>query len=51
MRNWSFLAMQEITDLNLPADARVWRNWYDEHGQEKVSEFESLPEWQVRGDE
>ncbi|HVH86280.1 MAG TPA: HEAT repeat domain-containing protein, partial [Terriglobales bacterium] len=51
MRNWSFLAMQEITEVNLPSDAKVWRNWYEEHGVEKLAEFESLPEWQVRGDE
>jgi hypothetical protein len=51
MRNWSFLAMQEITDVRLPADAKAWRRWYDEHGAEKMTQFEALPEWQVRGDE
>ena len=51
MRNWSFLAMQEITDVRLPADAKAWRRWYDEHGAEKMAEFKALPEWQVRGDE
>ncbi len=51
MRNWSFLAMQEITDVRLPADAKAWRHWYDEHGAEKMAEFQSLPDWQVRGDE
>ena len=51
MRNWSFLAMREITDLNLPNDTAAWRAWYDEHGSEKIAEFESLPEWQVRGEE
>jgi hypothetical protein len=51
MRNWSFLAMQEITDVRLPADAKAWRRWYDEHGAEKMAEFQAMPEWQVRGDE
>ena len=51
MRNWSFLVMQEITDVRLPADAKAWRHWYEEHGAEKMAEFKALPEWQVRGDE
>lgn len=51
MRNWSFLAMQEITDVRLPADSAAWRHWYTRHGAEKMAQFESIPEWQVRGDE
>ncbi len=51
MRNWSFLAMQEITDVHLPADAKAWRRWYGENGAEKMAQFEAMPEWQVRGDE
>jgi HEAT repeat protein len=51
MRSWTFLALQEITDENLPADALVWSRWYQEHGSEKLSEFERLEWWQVRGDE
>jgi HEAT repeat protein len=51
MRNWSFLAMQEITDVRLPGDANAWRQWYDQHGAEKMTQFQSMPEWQVRGDE
>ena len=51
MLNWSFLAMQEITDVNMPPDAKAWRQWYDQHGAEKMAEFQSIPEWQVRGDE
>src|SRR5437870_3161244 len=31
MRNWCFLALQEITDERLPADAVVWSRWYQEH--------------------
>ena len=51
MRNWTFLALQEITDENLPTDASVWSRWYQEHGSEKLAEFERLEWWQVRGDE
>jgi hypothetical protein len=51
MRNWTFLALQEITDQNLPADPLVWSRWYEEHGSEKMAEFERLEWWQVRGDE
>ena len=50
MRNWCFMALHEITDENLPADAATWSRWYNEHGAEKMAEFERL-EWQVRGDE
>lgn len=50
MRSWSFLAMQEITDVALP-DAKSWRQWYAQHGEEKMAQFKSIPEWQVRGDE
>jgi hypothetical protein len=51
MRSWTFLALQEITDENLPADALGWSRWYQEHGSEKMAEFERLEWWQVRGDE
>jgi len=50
MRSWSFLAMQEITDVSLTPDAKAWRQWYTEHGAEKMAQFEKLPEWQVRGE-
>jgi len=51
MRSWTFLALQEITDENLPADALAWSRWYQQHGSEKIAEFERLDWWQVRGDE
>jgi hypothetical protein len=51
MRNWCFLALQEITDENLLADAVAWSRWYQGHGAEKMAEFERLDWWQVRGDE
>jgi hypothetical protein len=51
MRSWCFMALHEITDENLPADATAWNRWYAEHGSEKMAEFERLEWWQVRGDE
>jgi hypothetical protein len=51
MRSWTFLALQEITDVNLPADGLAWSRWYQEHGSEKMAEFERLEWCQVRGDE
>jgi hypothetical protein len=51
MRSWTFLALQEITDESLPADALAWSRWYQERGSEKMAEFERLEWWQVRGDE
>jgi hypothetical protein len=51
MRNWTFLALQEITDAALPADASAWRNWYAQHGAEKRDEFEKTDWWRVRGDQ
>jgi hypothetical protein len=51
MRGWCFMALHEITDENLSADASAWNRWYDEHGTEKMGAFERLEWWQVRGDE
>jgi HEAT repeat protein len=51
MRSWSFLALQEITDANVPADALAWNRWYADHGAEKMAEFDRLEWYQVRGDE
>jgi len=50
MRSWSFLALQEITDANAPADALGWNRWYADHGAEKRAEFERLEWYQVRGE-
>ena len=50
-RNWSFLALHEITDANVANDAAAWQNWYDQHGSEKLVQFEQADWWQVRGDE
>ncbi len=51
MRNWSFLALHEVTDAALPAAASAWRAWYAQHGAEKMAEFEQLDWWRVRGDQ
>jgi hypothetical protein len=51
MRNWTFLALHEITDETLPADASAWREWYSQHEAEKTAEFERLDWWKVRGDQ
>jgi hypothetical protein len=51
MRGWSYMALREITDANVPSDPQAWKNWYGEHGAEKLSEFERLDWWKVRGDE
>ncbi len=51
MRNWTFLALREITDANLPADASAWQSWYARHGEEKMAEFQRQEWWKVRGDQ
>ena len=51
MRTWSYMALHEITDANVPADPQAWRNWYRDHGSGKLAEFQRLDWWQVRGDE
>ena len=51
LRNWTFLALREITDANLPADASAWQDWYTQHGAEKMAEFEGSEWWRVRGDQ
>jgi hypothetical protein len=51
MKNWSYMALREITDANVPADPQAWRNWYRDHDSEKLAEIERLDWWQVRGDE
>lgn len=51
MRGWSYMALHEITDANIPSDPEAWKNWYRDHGSEKLGEFERLDWWKVRGDE
>ncbi len=51
MRNWTFLALTEITDERLPSDAEAWQHWYNDHGVDKMAEFEQMDWWRVRGDE
>jgi len=51
MRNWAFLALREITDQSVPADASAWQDWYTQHGSEEMAEFEQADWWRVRGDQ
>jgi hypothetical protein len=50
-RNWTFLALTEITDEHLAADGEAWERWYTDHGADKMAEFEQMEWWKVRGDE
>ena len=50
-RSWTFLALHEITDQTMPADASAWQNWYTQNGPQKMAEFERLDWWRVRGDQ
>jgi hypothetical protein len=50
-KGWCFMALREITDANVPANADAWRSWYVAHGAEKLAEFEKSDWWKVRGDE
>ena len=51
MKNWSYMALREITDANVPADPQAWESWYRDHGTEKLAQFERLDWWQIHGDE
>jgi hypothetical protein len=51
MRGWSYMALREITDANVPSDPQAWKKWYGVRGAGKLAEFEKLDWWQVRGDE
>ena len=51
MRNWVYMTLNGITDASVPSNANAWRKWYEEHGGGKEREFESLPWYQVKGDE
>jgi len=51
MRSWTFLALRNITDESLPADASAWQDWYKQHGAETMAGFQQLDWWKVRGDQ
>jgi hypothetical protein len=51
VRNWTFLALTEITGEHQPADADAWEHWYNDHGADKMAEFEQMDWWRVSGDE
>jgi len=48
---WSYMALHEITDANVPNNPQAWQGWYGQHGAGKLAEFERLDWWSVRGDE
>ena len=51
MHTWAYMALNGVTDASEPSNANAWRKWYEEHGSEKMREFENLPWYQVRGDQ
>ncbi len=51
MRTWCFMALREITGASLPDGSRAWNQWYVEHGQETLEDFQRQPWYQVRGDQ
>lgn len=48
-RSWVYQALREITNVNLPNDPAIWRNWYATHGAEKSREFGAGNSWSVLG--
>ena len=48
-RSWVYQALREITNVNLPNDPAIWRNWYSTKGAEKTREFGQGDSWAVLG--
>jgi hypothetical protein len=51
MRAWSYVALHEITDAHVASNPQAWKDWYHDHGSEKLAQFEKLDWWKVNGDE
>jgi hypothetical protein len=51
MRAWSYVALHEITDAHIASNPQAWKDWYRDHGAEKLAQFEKLDWWKVNGDE
>jgi HEAT repeat protein len=51
MRNWVYMTLNGITDASVASNAEAWHRWYEEHGVQKMREFENQPWYQVKGDE
>jgi hypothetical protein len=51
MRTWVYMTLNGITDASVPSKPEAWRKWYEDHGSEKMQEFQKLEWYQVRGDE
>ena len=49
MHEWSLMALREITGMGLRGDPQAWKDWYRDHGAEKLAEFQKLDWWEVRG--
>jgi len=46
---WVFQALREITDENLPNDTTQWRLWYNQHGAERLAQFQQAAQQHVLG--
>jgi hypothetical protein len=51
MHSWAAMALTEITDANMANNRRAWEQWYAANAKSKAAEFDSIPWYQVRGDE
>jgi hypothetical protein len=45
------VALHEITDAHIASNPQAWKDWYRDHGAEKLAQFEKLDWWKVNGDE
>jgi HEAT repeats len=48
-RSWVYQALREIANENIGNDPEAWRQWWQVHGQAKITEVAEKPEWSVRG--
>lgn len=48
-RIWVYQALREITDVSLPNNPAIWRNWWATHGAERIKQFERGESWSVLG--
>lgn len=48
-RIWVYQALREITDVSLPNNPAIWRNWWATHGAERVKQFQQGDSWSVLG--
>jgi len=48
-RSWVFQALREISNEPLPNDSKIWRNWYEKLGAQKIQEFHNGDQYTVLG--